>query len=145
MPFAATLEIENSDGQLFSVRIDDVDRRNDRLVLAFMKDGAVGELAFALVYNKLGQNVLQLDKKNSNGYAVHDLNKVIRLAEPFGNVENRDVYLATEEFSDVVLTLELPPSIGMPLIDNIFVTLDVKCELKLDDGETVTVESRTID
>lgn len=144
MPFATTLELDNEDGQLFMVGINEVDRDKDRLVLVFEKDGETGELVFALVDHESGARLLKLDRENCTGYAVGDLDSVIRKVIRFGKLDKRDVYLITEDFSTEDLTLNLPPSIGMSLANNKFVKIGVSCELKLDDGEMVTVESRTL-
>lgn len=144
MPFATTLEVDNENGQLFMIGIDDVDRDSDRLVLAFKKDGEVGELAFALMDHESGARLLQLDKENCSGYAVDDLDGVLRQVDLFGKLDKDEVYLVTEDFSTKDLTLSLPPTIALALVNHKFLAIDVACELKIEDGETVTVESRTL-
>jgi hypothetical protein len=152
MPFVTNPEVENGDEVMLSILIDDVDREKDRLMLVFTKDGDVGELAFNLVTGTSGENRLMLDRENCNGYAVTDLESVLDVVAPLKTPGNDIVYVATQEFSTSMLTLELPPSMVMPLIDERNI-LDIGVDivgtatvtLRLDDGETVAVESRTLD
>lgn len=153
MPFVTNPEVENGEEVMLSILIDGVDREKDRLMLVFTKNGEVGELAFTLVcVGEDGANMLMLDRENCTGYAVTDLDEVLDIVAPFKTPGNDIVYVATQEFSTSMLTLELPPSMVMPLIDERNI-LDIGVDivgtatitLRLDEGETVAVESRTLD
>lgn len=146
MPFVATLELDKPDCQLYLVDIENVDQERERLAIAFSKDGQTGDLAFKLVTGPSGENRLLLDRENCTGYAVDDLVKTLNaIPRVLRARDGDDVYLGTEEFSTTELTLKLPVVLVKSTHVRKVHLFDIISRLKLEDGETVTVESRTLD
>lgn len=140
MPFATTLEKESDGYQLFSVAIDDVDREQDRLVVRFEFGDETEELVFALVDDEHGSNLLRLDADNSDCEAVESIRDSMREELKLENPEQEAVYMLADIVTDSSnLMLTLPPTIQV-IIDNFGFSQD----LELEDGETVTVEPRTL-
>lgn len=140
MPFKLTPVMESGGHQLFSVGIDDVDREKDRLVVTFSSGAADEVFAFALANDETGKDLLLLDRDNSNATAIKSTHDNLREGLGQEHPEEVALYLVADRLPDTVeLMLTLPPIIEIFVSGN-----SCTNEFELEDGETVTVESRTL-